>query len=87
MNVRPFRDRVLVKRIEAQEQRIGGIIVPDTAKDKPQQAVRADMAGKQIVAGIVSDLLISSDDLWRSSRGWRVSRSTSRTRLGVVSRR
>jgi chaperonin GroES len=38
MNVRPFRDRVLVKRIEAQEQRIGGIIVPDTAKEKPQQA-------------------------------------------------
>jgi chaperonin GroES len=38
MNVRPLRDRVLVKRIEAQEQRIGGIIVPDTAKEKPQQA-------------------------------------------------
>jgi chaperonin GroES len=34
----PLRDRVLVKRIEAQEQRIGGIIVPDTAKEKPQQA-------------------------------------------------
>ena len=38
MNVRPLRDRVLVKRIEEQEQRIGGIIVPDTAKEKPQQA-------------------------------------------------
>jgi chaperonin GroES len=38
MNVRLLRDRVLVKRIEAQEQRIGGIIVPDTAKEKPQQA-------------------------------------------------
>ena len=38
MNVRPLRDRVLVKRLEAQEQRIGGIIVPDTAKEKPQQA-------------------------------------------------
>jgi chaperonin GroES len=38
MNVRPLRERVLVKRIEAQEQRIGGIIVPDTAKEKPQQA-------------------------------------------------
>jgi len=38
MNVRPLRDRVLVKRIEAQEQRIGEIIVPDTAKEKPQQA-------------------------------------------------
>lgn len=38
MNVRPLRDRVLVRRVEEQEQRIGGIIVPDTAKEKPQQA-------------------------------------------------
>jgi len=38
MTVRPLRDRVLVKRIDEQEQRIGGIIVPDTAKEKPQQA-------------------------------------------------
>ena len=38
MKVRPLRDRVLVKRVEEQEQRIGGIIVPDTAKEKPQQA-------------------------------------------------
>jgi chaperonin GroES len=38
MNVRPLRDRVLVKRVEEQEERIGGIIIPDTAKEKPQQA-------------------------------------------------
>jgi len=38
MNVRPLRDRILVKRVEEREQRIGGIIVPDTAKEKPQQA-------------------------------------------------
>jgi chaperonin GroES len=38
MNVRPLRDRVLVKRVEESEQRIGGIIIPDTAKEKPQQA-------------------------------------------------
>ena len=37
MNVRPLRDRVLVKRIEEQEQRIGGIIIPDSAKEKPSQ--------------------------------------------------
>jgi chaperonin GroES len=37
MNVRPLRDRILVTRIEEQEQRIGGIIVPDSAKEKPQQ--------------------------------------------------
>src|SRR5713226_5473981 len=38
MTVRPLRDRVLVKRIEEPEQRIGGIIVPDTAREKPQTA-------------------------------------------------
>ena len=38
MQIRPLRDRVLVQRIEEGEQRIGGIIIPDTAKEKPQQA-------------------------------------------------
>jgi chaperonin GroES len=38
MNVRPLRDRILVQRIEEQEQRIGGIIIPDSAKEKPQTA-------------------------------------------------
>jgi chaperonin GroES len=37
MNVRPLRDRILVKRLDEEEQRIGGIIIPDTAKEKPQQ--------------------------------------------------
>jgi chaperonin GroES len=37
-NVKPLRDRVLVKRLEEEEQKIGGIIIPDTAKEKPQQA-------------------------------------------------
>ncbi len=37
MNVRPLRDRVVVKRLEEQEQKVGGIIIPDTAKEKPQQ--------------------------------------------------
>ena len=35
MNVRPLRDRILIKRVEEQEQRIGGIIIPDTAREKP----------------------------------------------------
>jgi chaperonin GroES len=38
MNVRPLHDRVLVQRVEEHEQRIGSIIVPDTAKEKPQHA-------------------------------------------------
>jgi chaperonin GroES len=37
MQFRPLHDNVLVKRIEAAEQRQGGIIIPDTAKEKPQE--------------------------------------------------
>jgi chaperonin GroES len=37
-NVKPLRDRVMVRRIEETEQKVGGIIVPDTAREKPQQA-------------------------------------------------
>jgi len=42
--VRPLNDRVLVKRIEQEEKKKGGIIIPDTAKEKPQE-------GKIIEAG------------------------------------
>lgn len=37
MNVRPLHDRIIVHRIEEGEQQIGGIIIPDSAKEKPQQ--------------------------------------------------
>ena len=37
MKVRPLYDRILVKRIEQQEQKRGGIIIPDTAKEKPME--------------------------------------------------
>jgi chaperonin GroES len=37
-NIKPLKDRVLVRRIEEQEQKVGGIIIPDTAKEKPTQA-------------------------------------------------
>ena len=38
MKVRPLHDRVLVKRLELEEQVRGGIIIPDSAKEKPQEA-------------------------------------------------
>ena len=38
MNVKPLADRILVRRIEEQETKRGGIIIPDTAKEKPQEA-------------------------------------------------
>ena len=37
MRVRPLHDRILVRRLEEGEQTIGGIIIPDTAREKPQQ--------------------------------------------------
>jgi chaperonin GroES len=37
-NVKPLRDRVLVRRIEEEQQKVGGIIIPDSAKEKPTQA-------------------------------------------------
>jgi chaperonin GroES len=45
MDIRPLHDRLIVQRLEEGEQKIGGIIIPDTAKEKPQQ-------GKVIAAGI-----------------------------------
>ena len=44
MNVRPLSDRLIVQRLEEGEQQVGGIIIPDTAKERPQQ-------GKVIAAG------------------------------------
>jgi chaperonin GroES len=44
MKVRPLHDRIIVQRLEEGEQKVGGIIIPDTAKEKPQQ-------GKVIAAG------------------------------------
>ena len=37
MKFRPLHDRVVIKRIEAEEKTSGGIIIPDTAKEKPQE--------------------------------------------------
>ena len=44
MKVKPLHDRVLIKRVETKEQKKGGIIIPDTAKEKP-------MEGKVIAVG------------------------------------
>ena len=44
MNVRPLHDRIIVQRLDEGEQKVGGIIIPDTAKEKPQR-------GKVIAAG------------------------------------
>jgi len=38
MDIRPLHDRIIVKRLDAQESQVGSIIIPDSAKEKPQQA-------------------------------------------------
>jgi chaperonin GroES len=52
MTIRPLHDRVLVKRLEESETKIGAIIIPDTAKEKPQQGeVMAVGNGKMLEDG------------------------------------
>ncbi|MGP0074292.1 MAG: co-chaperone GroES [Bryobacteraceae bacterium] len=52
MNLRPLHDRVLVKRLEEQESKRGGLFIPDSAKEKPQQAeVVAVGSGKLLEDG------------------------------------
>src|SRR5712692_5548965 len=52
MKIRPLSDRIVVKRIEEQETILGGIIIPDSAKEKPQQAeVIAVGHGKRLEDG------------------------------------
>ena len=45
MSIKPLGDRILVKPIEEEEEKVGGIIIPDTAKEKPQE-------GKVIAVGL-----------------------------------
>jgi chaperonin GroES len=44
MSIRPLHDRIIIQRLDEGEQKVGGIIIPDSAKEKPQQ-------GKVIAAG------------------------------------
>ena len=62
-NFRPLHDRILVERLEEGEQKIGGIIIPDTAKEKPQQG-KVISVGKGRVEkdGKVTPLDVKSGD-------------------------
>lgn len=54
MNIRPLHDRIVVKRVEEQETKIGGLFIPDSAKEKPQQGeVVAVGKGKRLEDGKV----------------------------------
>ena len=63
MNFRPLHDRVLVRRVEAEEKTAGGIIIPDTAKEKPQEGeVLAVGAGTRDETGKLVPLDVKEGD-------------------------
>jgi chaperonin GroES len=63
MKLRPLHDRVIVKRLEEEEKTVGGIIIPDTAKEKPQQGkVVAVGKGKVLENGEVTPLTVKEGD-------------------------
>jgi chaperonin GroES len=63
MNFRPLHDRVLVRRVDAEEKTAGGIIIPDTAKEKPQEGeVIAVGAGTRDENGKLTPLDVKAGD-------------------------
>jgi len=64
MNIRPLQDRIIVKRIQEEEKTAGGIIIPDTAKEKPQE-------GKVVAVGkgkVADDGKVIALDLKKGDR-------------------
>ena len=63
MKIRPLYDRIVVKRVETQEQKIGGLFIPDSAKEKPQEGeVVAVGKGKRLEDGKVVPLDVQVGD-------------------------
>jgi len=63
MKIRPLQDRVLVKRVEDEEKTAGGIIIPDSAKEKPQEGiVKATGKGKIRDDGTLTPLDVKEGD-------------------------
>jgi chaperonin GroES len=63
MKIRPLYDRVIVRRLEEEEKTKGGIIIPDTAKEKPAQGrVVATGKGKVLDNGKVVEMSVKSGD-------------------------
>jgi chaperonin GroES len=63
MNIRPLRDRIIVERVEEEAKTAGGLIIPDSAKEKPQQGiVKAVGKGKVTEDGKVLPMDIKVGD-------------------------
>jgi chaperonin GroES len=63
MEIRPLHDRVIVKRLEESESKVGSIIIPDSAKEKPQQAdVISVGSGKRLESGERAPMDVKAGD-------------------------
>ena len=63
MNIRPLYDRIVVKRMEEQETKVGGLYIPDSAKEKPQEGeVVAVGKGKRLEDGKMVPLDVEKGD-------------------------
>ena len=63
MNIKPLQDRVLVQPLESDEKTAGGIIIPDTAKEKPQEGkIVATGPGKKTEDGTLMPLEVKKGD-------------------------
>ncbi|MBN2134966.1 MAG: co-chaperone GroES [Acidobacteria bacterium] len=63
MNIKPLYDRILAKRLDAKDEVKGGIIIPDTAKEKPQEAEVVEIGeGKLMKDGSIRPLTVKKGD-------------------------
>ncbi len=63
MNIKPLADRVVIEVVEEKEKKVGGIIMPDSAKEKPQQGkVVAVGKGKRSDSGELIEMEVSVED-------------------------
>jgi chaperonin GroES len=63
LRVRPLGDKVIVKRLEAEEKTAGGILLPDTAKEKPKRGIVLSVgSGKLLDDGTRGEMQVKKDD-------------------------
>ena len=63
MSIKPLQDRILIRRVESEEEFRGGIVIPDTAKEKPQEGeIVAVGPGKTLDSGQLQPMSVSVGD-------------------------
>ena len=63
LKLRPLGDKVIVKRVEAEEKTAGGILLPDSAKEKPKRGIVLSVGGGRLLDdGSRSDMQVKKDD-------------------------